>query len=192
MEVRYVIAALIAFAATSGIVLEDKARRDWFYFGLMGLIFGVSLLLNLHYIFQERSDTAKILESFRLSPEASAALHLHPGERIYVQSLIDFYLDTYYEPDAALRSRFSYLYSQDEEVRWLGHDTNYVTAVNMQRFTGLPVTPYAIFLRQPTPLLVLSHSGWEWVGKDLAEKEVPMEPIAACPRGDLVRVRTSR
>ncbi len=188
MEVRYVIAALIAFAATLGIVLEERVRKDSFYFGLMAVIFGAALILNMRHILQERRDTQMILASFRLSPEASAALKQHPDERIYVQSLNDFYLDTYYEPDADLRSRFSYISSREEEVRWLGHDTNYVTAVYMGRFTHLSLTPYSVFLQQPSPLLLLSHSGWEWIEKELVAKHVAVKPLGDCLRGDLVRV----
>jgi len=189
MEVRYVIAALIAFAATLGIVLENKVRRDSFYFGGMAVTFGLTLLLNLRTIVQEHRDTQAILASFRLSPKAFAALTLHPEETIYVQSLNDFYLDTYYAPDAALRSRLSYVYSQDEEIRWLEHDTNYVTAVNMGRFTHLSMTPYGIFQRQSSPLLVLSYTVWEWIEKDLDAKDVALDPLAVCLRGDLVRVK---
>jgi uncharacterized membrane protein len=192
MEVRYVIAALLAFAATLGIVLEERVRGDPFYYGWMAVILGVGLALNLHDIARERRDTRAVLASFRLLPDASAALEVHPEERIYVQSLNDFFLDTYYEPDATLRSRFSYVYSQEEEIRWLGHDTHAVTAVNMGRFTPLSVTSYAEFLREKSPLMVVNHGGWDWVDTDLAAKHVSMDRLGHGFRGDIVRVRALR
>src|SRR6202044_957754 len=50
MEVRYVIAALIAFAATFGIVLERKLRSTAFYYSALTLITAAAVVLNTHNI----------------------------------------------------------------------------------------------------------------------------------------------
>ncbi|HSY36789.1 MAG TPA: glycosyltransferase family 39 protein [Acidobacteriaceae bacterium] len=188
MEVRYVIAALIAFAATFGIVLERKLRSNAFYYAALTVIFIAAIAINVRHIYQERRDSAAILASFQLSPEAAAALHQNPHELIYLQSLNDFYLDTYYDPDPTLRPRFSLLYGQPQEIYWLEHDTNFVTAVNMLTFAPLSITSYADFLQQPHPLLLLNHSGWEWIDKQLDADHTPPTPIARGLRGNLVRI----
>jgi len=188
MEVRYVIAALIAFAATFGIVLERKLRSDTFYYGSVALILIAAIAINLHSVRQERRDSAAILASFKLSPQAAAALHQNPHELIYLQSLNDFYLNTYYDPDTTLRPRFSLLYGQPQEIYWLQHDTNYVTAVNMLAFVPLSLTSYDDFLKQPHPLLILNHSGWEWIDKQLDADHTSQTIIAPAFRGDLLRV----
>jgi 4-amino-4-deoxy-L-arabinose transferase-like glycosyltransferase len=188
MEVRYVIAALIAFAATFGIVLERKLRSSTFYYATVALIFIAALTINTWNIIKERRDSNQLLASFQLTPEASAALHQNPHELIYLQSLNDFYLNTYYDPDPTLRPRFSLLYGQQQEIDWLQHDTNYVTAVNMLTFAPLSITSYADFLKQPHPLVLLNHSGWEWIDKQLDADHTPQQPLAACLRGQLIRV----
>jgi hypothetical protein len=188
MEVRYVIAALIAFAATFGIVLERKLRSNTFYYATLALIFIAALTINTWNIIKERRDSNQLLASFQLTPEASAALHQSPHELIYLQSLNDFYLNTYYDPDPTLRPRFSLLYGQPQEIYWLQHDTNYVTAVNMLTFAPLSITSYADFLKQPHPLLLLNHTGWEWIDKQLDADHTSQQPLADCLRGQLVRV----
>jgi len=188
MEVRYVIAALIAFAATFGIVLERKLRSNTFYYTALTVILTAAIAINTWNILKERRDSAALLASFQLSPQAAAALHKNPHELIYLQSLNDFYLDTYYDPDPTLRPRFSLLYGQPQEIHWLEHDTNYVTAVNMLTFAPLSLTSYADFLKQPHPLLLLNHSGWEWVDKQLDADHTPQQPQSECLRGQLIRV----
>jgi 4-amino-4-deoxy-L-arabinose transferase-like glycosyltransferase len=188
MEVRYVIAALIAFAATFGIVLERRLRSNTFYYAALALIVISALIVNIRNIQQERRASNEILASFQLSPEASAALHQNPHELIYLQSLNDFYLNTYYDPDPTLRPRFSLIYGQNEEIHWLAHDTEYVTASNMRSFAPLSLTAYADFRKQPNPLLLLNHTSWEWIDKQLDAQQTPQTTLAFCLRGQLVRV----
>jgi hypothetical protein len=190
MEVRYVIAALIAFAATCAIVLEAKLRRDSFYYGLLAAILAAALALNGAHIAQERRDTRTMLASFQMSPEAADALRKDPGKRIYIQSLSDFFLNTYYAPETELRSRFSLVYGQAEEIRWLAHDTRYVTAINMQHFAPLSVTPYQSLLQERDPLVLFYDSSWEWMDKDIAAKQLPVTFYGDCMRGKLGRVST--
>jgi hypothetical protein len=188
MEVRYVIAALIAFAATFGIVLERRLRSNTFYYATLAIIFLAAIIINTQNILQERRDSNAILASFQLTPETSAALHQSPHESIFIQDLNDFYLNTYYNPDPTLRPRFSLVYSQQQEIRWLQHDTLYVTAVNMLTFAPLSGTSYADFLNQPRPLVVLRYGGWSWISKELAASHAEVKPIASCLGGRLVRV----
>lgn len=188
MEVRYVIAAILAFAATFAIVLERRLRSNTFYAITLAVILLAAIDINTANILRERRATQTLLASFQLGPAAAAALHQDPGERIYLQSLNDFYLDTYYDPDPSLRARFSLLYSGPDEVRWLGHDTNAITARNMRSFTDLSITPFAALRQQPSPLLLLNHTGWEWIDAQLAADHTPQMPIAPALRGDLVRL----
>ena len=188
MEVRYVIAALIAFAATFAIVLERRLRSDAFYYVTLALIALAAIDINIWNIVKERRASNTILASFQLSPEATAALHQNLHEPIYIQTLADFYLNTYYDPDPTLRPRFSLLYGQPEEIRWLAHDTNSITAANMRSFTPLSITPYTGFRRQPNPLILLYPGSWQWIDKQLNADQTPQTPLAAALRGQLVRI----
>jgi hypothetical protein len=189
MEVRYVIAALIAFAATFGIVLERKLRSNTFFYATLAIIVLAALAINLHNIQQERRDSNALLASFELSPAAAAALHQNPHQPIYLQSLSDFYLDTFYDPDPTLRPRFSLLYGQQQEIHWLQHDTEFVTANNMRAFTSLSLTPWAKFLQQPTALLILHPGSWQWIDQQLAADHTTLTPLAPALRGELVQVK---
>ncbi len=53
--------------------------------------------------------------------------------------------------------------------------------------TALPHS-YADFLKQPHPLLILNHSGWEWIDKQLNADHTPQQALADCLRGQLIRV----
>jgi 4-amino-4-deoxy-L-arabinose transferase-like glycosyltransferase len=190
MEVKYVIAALIAFAAIFGMVLERRLRSNAFYYGAVTAILAVAALINLHNIVQEMRDTQKVMSAFQLSPSVATALYSNPNKRIYVQLLEDFYLDAYYEPDVTLRSRFTMVYDANDEIKWLGHDTNAITAVNMSYFTPLSIAPYTKLLKQSDPLLLLNHSGWQWVDKQLDADRLPQKDVGSCMRGELVTVQT--
>ena len=192
MEVRYVIAALIAFAATFAIVLERPLRSNITYYVTLALIFLAAIDINTWNIVKERRASNEILASFQLSPEASAALHQNPHELIYLQSLTDFYLDTYYDPDPTLRPRFSLIADQEQEIHWLAHDTEFVTAENMRTFAPLSITSYAEFRSQPHPLLLLHPGSWQWIDKQLAATNTPQTPIAPALRGQLVRLTHPR
>jgi hypothetical protein len=188
MEVRYVIAALIAFAATFAIVLERRLRSNAFYYATLALIALAAIDINTWNIVKERRASNAILASFQLSPEAAAALHQNPQEPIYIQTLADFYLNTFYDPDPTLRARFSLLYGQPQEIHWLAHDTNAITAANMRSFTPLSITSYSDFRQQPHPLLLLYPGSWQWIDKQLAATNTPQTAIAPALRGQLVRL----
>lgn len=188
MEVRYVMAAIIAFSATFAIVLERRLRSNAFYAITLGVIFLAAVDINGMNILHERRNTSTILASFQLGPAASAALHQNPNERIYLQSLNDFFIDTYYDPDPTLRSRFSLLYGQNQEIHWLDHDTNYITAVNMLSFTPLFMTSFSTFAKQPHPLLLLHHTGWEWIEQQLAADHTQFQSVGPALRGSLLRL----
>ncbi len=142
MEVRYVIAALIAFVATFAIVLERKLRSNTFYYSILALIFLVAIAINAHSIAQERRTSTAILTSLTPSPALRAALAADPNARIYEQSLGNFFVDSFYTPDPALRARITLLYNAPREILFLRHDTYSISAVNLQHFTTLPIVDY--------------------------------------------------
>ncbi len=189
MEVRYVIAALIAFAATFGIVLERRLRSNAFYYAALALITAAALAVNLHNIRNERKDSAALLASLRPSPALAAALAAHPGEPLYEQSLGNFFVDSYYTPDSALRSRITLLYNAGQEVLWLQHDTYSIAARNLRHFTRLPVVNYDQVIRQPGPhLLVQWRDGWNWTAEAAAAEDAIVSPLGPCFGGEALSV----
>jgi 4-amino-4-deoxy-L-arabinose transferase-like glycosyltransferase len=187
-EHRYVIATLIAFSATFAIALERALRNTSFYYLTLAVIVIATIVTNAWNIDKERRGMNEVLASFQLSPQVSTVFHQNPHERIYIQSLFEFYFNTYYAPDATFRQRFSLLYGQQQEIYWLQHDTNGITAVNMRSFAPLSVTSYADFLRQPHPLLILNRTSWEWIDKQLDADHTPQRLLGNALRGQLVRI----
>jgi hypothetical protein len=191
MDARYVIAALFAFVACTAIVFQRALRSSIVFYSAIALLFVGAVKINCGQIRMHRAGGAGTMASFNLSPEASAAFASDPQRRIYTQALDSFYINTAYEPDPAIRSRFCLVYGQDEELGWLGHDTNYITAINMQHFAPLCTVSYRDFLAQPDPLILVYHSSWEWLEGDLAAKRLPVTAIGPALRGDLVQLHTT-
>ena len=191
MEVRYVIAALIAFAVSLAMVLEKQLRSNRFFYGLFTTMLVVATLAAGVQIRSERRNSDAILAALTVPAALRGELAAHPGERLYTQSLTDLFTNSYYAPTPLIRERITLLYDADEEVRWLGHNTNAVTAEYLRRFSPLAVAPYARFLQQPAPLLLDYGTGWEWVSKDLEAHHLAEQRLGPALRGELLRVCTA-
>lgn len=190
MEVRYVIAALIAFAATFAIVLERRLRSNTFYYVTLALILLAAIDINTWNIVKERRASDAILASLKPSPALNAALAADPHARLYEQSLGNFFVDSFYAPDVALRSRITLLYDANREVFWLKHDTYSISAVNMQHFTNLPILPYDQMRREPgSHLLVQFHDGWNWTDKAISFEHAHIAPLGTSFAGEAVSVQ---
>ncbi len=190
MEVRYVIATLLAFAIALALVLQRRLAHRTFYLSLYTALLLAAVFIGMVNINAARAETKSMMASMQASPALLAAATADPNARIYVQTLGDFYLNQYYVTDPALRNRFSLIYDEQREVALLGHNTNAVTAVNMQHFTTLSMVPYSVFLQQPQPLFMHYDSPWEWVKTDLDIHRIAFQPLGPTLRGDLYRLPT--
>ncbi|MGD0649233.1 MAG: hypothetical protein ABR971_14705, partial [Acidobacteriaceae bacterium] len=192
MEVRYVIAALIAFVATFGIVLESKLRSNAFYYSTLTLITAAAVAINTHNILQEHRESLSILASLQPSPALAAALAANPTARLYEQSLGNFFVDSYYTPDPALRARITLLYNAQREVSFLKHDTYSIAANNLQHFTTLPTINYDRLIAEPNPhLLIQWQDGWNWTDKATALEHATVTPLGPSFGGQAVSVQWS-
>lgn len=82
------------------------------------------------------------------------------------------------------------LYSRDEELRWLRHDTAALTALHMQRFTAVPTESYEDLKQQPgTHLLLLHPDGWEWLQKALENDRAVVSLTNLTLSGSIVAVQ---
>jgi 4-amino-4-deoxy-L-arabinose transferase-like glycosyltransferase len=189
MEVRYVIAALIAFAATFGIILERKLRNNAFYYSTLTLITAAAIAINTHNILQERRASLAILASLHPSP----ALAANSTAPLYEQSLGNFFVDSYYTPDPALRARITLLYNPQREISFLKHDTYSIAASNLQHFTTLPAVNYDQLITEPSPhLLIQWQDGWNWTDKAAAVEHATVTPLGPSFGGQAVSVQWSQ
>jgi 4-amino-4-deoxy-L-arabinose transferase-like glycosyltransferase len=190
MEVRYVIAALIAFAATFAIVLERRLRSNTFFYTALALIAAAAIAIDAHSIAQERHTSNALLATLQPSPALRAALTANPSARIYEQSLGNFFVASFYTPDPTLRSRITLLYNADREIFWLQHDTYSISAMNMQHFTTLPIVDYDQLQHEPGQhLLVQLHDGWNWTAKAAALEHARVLPLGPSFGGEAVSVQ---
>jgi len=190
MEVRYVIAALVAFAVVIALLLQPRLQSKRFFLGSLSAILLFGTVSSAYQIVLEQRRREITLAEFIVPPELKSELVANPRERLYTQDLEGFFLGRYFTPDPLVRSRLSLIYDEPSELRWLHHNTNAVTAVYMQQFTGLSVTPYRDFLAQPHPLLLDSGTGWDWIRKDLRAQQIGMQYLGSALHGKLVRVDT--
>ena len=190
MEVRYVIAALIAFAATFAIVLERKLRNNTFYYVTLAVLLLAAIDVSAWNIVKERRASNTILASLKPAPALNAALAADPDALIYEQSLSNFFVDSFYIPDVALRSRITLLYDANREVFWLKHDTYSISAMNLQHFTRLPIVSYDQIQREPgSHLLVQFQDGWNWTEKATTAEHALITPLGRSFAGEAVSVR---
>jgi hypothetical protein len=189
MEVRYVMAWQFAVAACFGLSMERLLQRKLVLWGTVTAILIAGGALIRWEIGIYRTDRFYKLESLRISPAVSQAILSDPSRRIYIQSLENFFVDEHYEADPKIRERFSFVYGQDQEIGWLEHDTNFITARSLEHFTDLHVTPYDKFLAEPAPLLILYGVGWEWIDRDLKVKGRGLVSHGPLMRGELFEVQ---
>ncbi len=187
MEVRYVVAALVAFAVTIPLCLERRLASRALFATTMTSLVAFALFVN---VFQIRSvRQAGQAELAALTPAAET--QQEPHAPIYVQTLSDFFRDSYYVSDPAARARFRWVYDEDAELHWLKHDTNAITASYLKQFTPLQVVPWEE-VRRPGTLLLLYGGGWEWVRDDVQSRRMAMQPLGRVYGGDLVRLEDGR
>src|SRR6202012_207206 len=106
---------------------------------------------------------------------------------LYIQDMGNFEVASYYEPDPAVRSRITLLYSHDDELRYDNHDTASLTAEHMTHFTGFHIIPYTQLQSAPGDhILVLYHSGWDWTDQALAADHAHVKPLGPALDGDAV------
>jgi 4-amino-4-deoxy-L-arabinose transferase-like glycosyltransferase len=160
MEVRYVIAALLAFAVVIAMLLERRLASRAFYIGVYATTLLAAIAIGTATIVSNAKETRTLLVGMQPSAALVDALAKSPTARIYTQSLGDFYLDTYYAPDPGLRTRFSLIYDEPSEVSWFQHN--------------------ALFLDY--------GSGWEWAHNDLNARRIPLQPLGPALRGQLFQI----
>jgi hypothetical protein len=135
--------------------MERLLRRKLVFWGTVAVLLLAGVAMARWEIAIYRGDRLYKMESLRIPPAVAQAILSDPNRRIYIQSLENFFTDAQYEPDPKIRERLSFVYGDDQEVGWLQHDTNAITARNLEHFTHLHVTPYDKFLAEPAPLLIL-------------------------------------
>lgn len=163
-EVRYVLGAVLAYAALFGVVMEPALRRAAVFHATVGTLLVVMVALNAFRIRVVRAERDAVLAAMRLTPEQRGILIGAPERAVYVQNGGWFQQLAYYMPDEEARARLTMLYGFAQEMRYGGRDTNSLTASNMRAFTGFRIMPWQQLQRTPGEHVLLVYStGWDWV-----------------------------
>jgi hypothetical protein len=187
MMARYVLPTVGAFAAGIGIVLQRPAQNKAVFTGIMVLLLGVGVSINLWDIGWERNHSAEILAGWNEPPEVKRELASDPSRRIYIQTLNEYLTYSYYGPDPALRARLTLLTDQ-QQLQWEGFDGFYILTENMRHFAPLPIVPYDDFLRLQKPLIVFytqQPDGDVWIDRDLKARGRQVQVVGPWLRGYL-------
>ena len=151
MEVRYVIAALIAFAAVFGIVLERRLRSNAFYYATLTLIITAAIAINVALHPPGAPRRCHIPRQPDPIAGSPAALAANPDARSTNKiSAISFSTPTTLLTPLSVRAS-RLIYDANREIYLLQHDTYSITAVNLQHFTALPITYYDQAFASPAP-----------------------------------------
>jgi hypothetical protein len=190
IEVRYVLGALVALSAMLALAVSPWLRRDAVFNAVLAVL-GLGIVLGgVVRVRAEQRKTDARLASLVMPAEVKSALASSADGRLYVQDMGAFEEDRYYEPDAAVKSAMTLVYSSAEELRWNRHDTMALTAMHMQHFTGLPVVSYEALKAQPGEhIFVLFHTGWDWTDQAFAADGAQVRPVGKAMGGDVVAVR---
>lgn len=189
MEVRYVAATIIPFAVVAALVLDRFLRSTWIFTLLELAIVLLAILISSVQIAAARASRAALLASMSIPAGLQQELDTHPSERLYTQSVSDFFLNTYYARSPAFAQRLVLVYDEPREVHWLGHNTNAITAVYLGQFSKLSVIPYCQFVQQSGPLLILYPDTWSWIGDEMTATGVPTKSLGPLMRGQLIRLQ---
>lgn len=190
IEVRYVLGAVVAISAMAAIAVGPWLQRDRAFAAITAVLFVAIMGANAARIDGEQKATAHRLASLVLPAEVKRALDAAPDGGLYVQDMGAFEEDRYYESDPDVRARMTLVYSSAEELRWNRHDTMALTAMHMQRFTGLPVVSYEALEAAPGEhIFVLYHTGWDWTDQAFAEGGAAVTPVGHAMGGDVAAVQ---
>ena len=186
IEVRYVLAAIIAIAIFFAIAVEPWLPARFPTPALTALLAFCILLGGFIRIRDEQQQSRQILASLILPPALKSRLLSLPDSHLYIQDMGHFELASYYEPDPAIRRRIALLYSRSEELKYDRHDTASLTAEHMQHFTGFTIVSYAQLKSTPGDhMLVEYRSGWDWTDQALAADHATITPLGGVFNGDV-------
>ena len=192
LEPRHMIPALIGISGLAAIWLDPVLRR----FRNGRLLFVATLFavacVGWYRISVERGVRAAIMTGIVVPPEMKAALTSAPDGRIYIQNYEAFSRLWYYEPDPDLRSRFVFVGSAHEQLRWNRTDTDGLTEQHLERFPNPPpVVSWETLRSRPGSHVFITYGKdeWNWLPQAFAAHHDDVQPLGPAFTGDAVSVR---
>ena len=194
IETRYVLPAIVGFAVLPALALQPQrwsVRRFQVVVSCLLLAAAAAGVVRVH---EEHVKRDAILASLVMPAEIRALLLAGPSSRLYAQNLGIFDQNLIHTADPEVRARLVLLYSAPQELRFLHHDTNALTALHMKHFVAQPVASYDDLKQQPGEhLMLLFHgSGWDWADTALQADGAQVRDLGQALGGRVVAVRFAR
>jgi hypothetical protein len=191
---RYVLPGVGGFAVAAGLVFAGPVRRSAVFYGSLVVLLALGMGLSLRDIQLEHVRSDGILASCRETPAVKSELDSRPADKLYFQTLAQYFTASYYEPDPQRRARMVLLTDQ-EELQWQGVDNFYILTQNLRRFSSLPIVSYDQFLMLKNPLIVYyvnQSDGDNWLDRDLKARGHDVQPIGPWLTGTLAETHAGR
>jgi hypothetical protein len=191
IETRYVLPAIVSLSVMFALALQPQRWSRKVYGAAVCLLLLTAAAAASVRVEEEREKCNAILASLVVPANLRDLLLTHPAARLYAQNLGIFDQNLLHIADPAIRNRLVLLYSFDEELRFLRHDTNALTAKHMQYFVSQPIERYEDLKKQPGEhLLLLYHgSGWDWTDKALQADGAHVTDVGNALGGRVVMVQ---
>ena len=184
IEVRYVLPAILGIALMVALAAAQYLRPAAWIVLLLLIAFAGAERLR-----EQRIKTLALQQQLLVTPELRSLLLTAPGRQIFVQNLGYFDESTPLLPDD-VRSRMVLLYSREQELHWLQHDTGALTVEHMRHFTFVPSARYEALARGgEAQWMLLRPDGWEWLGSALRNDGATVTPLLHTLGAELVEVR---
>ena len=184
IEVRYVLPAIVGIAVLIAIAVAPLLRSRGAYAAVISLLLFAIAAAGATRVHEESVKRNAFLASLVLTQSLPSV----PDPHIYVQNL-GYFDEITPSLSAQVQGRMVLLYSRDEELHWLKHDTGALTATHMQYFTTVPTMRYEDLRQQPgTHMVLLRPDGWEWLGRALQADGARVTPVTAALGGELEAV----
>lgn len=192
-EVRYVLGAILGFAALFALSIAPLLRRTSAFHATIVLLLAGLVVLNGIRIRGIQHDSQTFLASLALTSAQRAMLAPSPGEDslLYIQNGGAFQQIAWYLKDDSIRPRLALLYSFPLEMRYGNRDTNSLTAEHMSHFTGFHIVPWEDVAEQPGEhRLLIYPTNWDWIRYALRDpaQRAQMRDLGPALGGELYSV----
>jgi hypothetical protein len=171
---RYVIGTTLGMVMLEAVAVAPALESRW----VSRIVFGAMLLVvvghGVQRIRQERRESAMRLVQLQtvFTPEIRSEIAASPSGLLYVQDIETYFFARFYEPNAAIRSRLALVVSQEQELKVMHQDTNYLQGTHAGSFTDMRVVTYERLEAQPGELMFIDvHNQFEWLDVALASSQ---------------------
>jgi len=190
MEPRYALGAIIGIAALVSIALEPLFRKPAAAFLVLLLLFVGITWKGIVRVGAEARATQEALADSVLPEQIRAAIMASPTKLLYTQDIDLFGFLVFHRADPEVLSHMVLMYSPNEEMRWIHSGSDSRTVANLKSFTTYTIVPYESVIQEPGEhLFVVTHGGWNWLDKALANERLEVTPVGQAFGSEVVSVR---